>query len=165
MKEFDDLELRVYGDADEFTGEWQQLGYTANEAEQYWALLSELKPTELLIQLPEWLAAEKIGFIDGATPTEFVGRIDTESERAIRFTASAAARPLSRLAHRIQSLENGINRLQDEGDPDPDRMQWLQRQLNKKRRAIDAREDVPALSDEWLPKSQIEFIGRRAPDE
>lgn len=163
MMKLDGLELRVYREPDEFIEEWQRSGYTATEAEQYWALLGELKPAELLIHIPEWLADEKIGFIDGATPTGFVGRIDETSEKAIRFTESAAARPLSRLAHRIQSLENGINRLQDEADPDPDRLQWLQRQFNEKRQGLDAREDVPGLADPWLPKSQIEFIGRRAP--
>lgn len=158
-----EFEIQVFADAGEFAADWQTLGYSATDTDQYWALLGELAPDELLFHLPEWLADEKVGFVDGATPTAFVGSIDTESEQAIRVTYSAAARPLSRIASRIRPLEESITRLQSDPDSDPDRVAWLRRRLTEKRDALDTREDVPTLSDEWLPKSQIEFIGRRSP--
>lgn len=157
--------VRVYADIDAFAADWQALGYSATDTEQYWALLGELKPGELLIQIPDWLAEKKTGFVDSATPTAFVGTIAAETEQAIRVTESAAARPLIRHAHLAQSLETGIDRLATEESPDPDRLEWLKRRLTEVRVALDERQDAPALREEWLPKSQIEFIGRRAPEE
>lgn len=155
--------IRVYVNADDFAEDWQALGYDAMTASAYWMLLGELASGELLIHLPEWLAAEKVGYLDGATPTAFVGRIVSESEQAIRVTDTAAAHPLSQLAARIHSLQDSIARLEREGTADSDRLAWLERRLAEKRAALGTRSERPSLTDEWLPKSQIEFIGRRAP--
>lgn len=76
--------------------------------------MGQLDPDELLIKIPEWLAEENIGYVDGGTPTEFVGRIERETEKAILFADSASAHPLMRFAHRITNLEEGS----DHADPD-----------------------------------------------
>lgn len=67
-----------------------------NETRLLWQLLGQLDDDELLIQIPDWLADEKVGFIDGSTPTEFVGRIDSETGKTILFVDSAAARSLTK---------------------------------------------------------------------
>ncbi len=116
-----------------------------------WQLLGQLDDNELLIQLPEWLAEEKIGFVDGKTPTEFVGQIDRQTESAIHFTNSAVAPPLKRLVHRIQHLEKGI---ENPGD-DETCSEWLENQLREERHAFDHRTEITGLSEEWIPKSQV----------
>lgn len=73
-----------------------------------WQLLGQLDPEELLIQIPNWLAEQKVGFVDGSPPTEFIGRIDRATEKAILFTDSASARSVMKLAHRIHQLENSL---------------------------------------------------------
>lgn len=45
-----------------------------------------------MIELPEWLAEEKVGYIEGSVPTEFVGRIEEETGDAIKFVDAAAVR-------------------------------------------------------------------------
>lgn len=122
-----------------------------------WQLLNELAEDEVLIRIPEWLAEENVGYVDGATPTTFVGRIERDTDKAIRFADSASARPLMRLAHRIQSLENGIENAED----DEDRREWLDGRLQEKRQEFENRDDVPGLRDEWLPKSQLLHAVRR----
>lgn len=145
-----------YSEYDVFAREWE--GASENETRMLWQLLDELDDCEVLVRLPEWLAEEKVGFVDGTTPTTFVGRIDRETEKAIRFADSASARPLMKLAHRIHHLEEGIETV---GDSDEDRREWLEQRLRRTRHEFRSREDVPSLSEEWLPKSQLRTAARR----
>lgn len=105
-----DLEITDYCDYETFARVWQRDtgADTESEPRLRWQLLGQLDDDELLIHIPEWLADENTGFIDGATPIEFVGRIDRETAQAIHFADSAAAPQLAQLAHRIHSLENGL---------------------------------------------------------
>jgi hypothetical protein len=164
-----DLDVREYSDYDEFVREWHasdldELGVSLEEARGQgrineddtrlrWQLLGQLDDEELLIEIPEWLAEEKVGFVDGATPTEFVGRIERETEQAILFGDSASAKPLTKLAHRIHQLE------QDNSDADRD--EWLANRLEEHRQEFEQREDAVELQEEWLPKSQLIHIVRR----
>lgn len=145
------LEITEYGTFDAFATTWDG---SETDTRLVWQLLGQLADDELLIELPDWLAEEKVGFVDGATPTAFVGRIERETDKAIRVTDAAAARSLMKLAHRIHELE--------QNEDDPDRDEWLDRQLQKHRRAFEEREDVITLQDEWLPKSQLRHVIRRA---
>lgn len=154
-----DLEIIEYSDYKIFAREWQGDGKGSDDTETRlrWQLLCQLEEDKLLIQLPEWLAEEKVGYVDGGTPTEFVGRIDRESEKAIRFADSAAAPPLMQLAHRIYKLEGGL----EKATGDESRHDWLEDRLQEKQQEFEQREDVPRLSEEWIPKSQIERAVRR----
>ncbi|MFC7157768.1 hypothetical protein ACFQPA_20295 [Halomarina halobia] len=38
---------------------------TEDETRLFWQLLGQLAPDELLFRLPEWLAEEKVGFVEG----------------------------------------------------------------------------------------------------
>ena len=152
------VEITTYTAYEDFTQDWGTLVST-NEQRLLWDLLGELECAEMLFRLPAWIAEDKIGFIDGPPPTIFVGRIAEETEKAIRVTDSAAARPLMSLAHRIQNLET---RLSDEQtELNPSRRDWLEQRLTDHREDFHNREDVPSLADEWLPKSQIEHMARR----
>jgi len=119
----------------------------------FWQLLGQLDDDELLIKIPNWLAEENTGYVDGSIPTVFIGQVDEETEKAIRFIDSADARSLMKVAHRIHNLE------QDEDDPEHD--EWLDRKLREHRRDFEEREDVVTLSNEWLPKSQLQHVPRR----
>lgn len=130
-----------------------------DETRMLWQLLGQLQEDEVLIRIPEWLADEKVGYVDGRTPTTFVGHINRETEKAIQFTDSASARPLMKLAHRIHHFENGIENV---GDTDQDRREWLERRLHQTRSEFESRENVTGLSEEWLPKSQLINIIRRS---
>lgn len=156
------MDVQIFTDYDAFATAWTSLGHDETSTEQHWALLAELGSEEVLVQVPEWLAEEKVGYVEGATPTTFVGRIDRETAKAIRLGDSAAARPLGRLVLRIHELEASIERLQSAPDTEPRRLEWLRQRLGEKRSTAAAREEFPSLSDEWLPKSQLEFAGRRA---
>lgn len=116
-----------------------------------WQLLELLGTDELFIQLPDWLADEKVEVADRATPTMFVGRISRETEDAILFKESAAARPLIELAHRIHSLEKGIGNT----GADTDRQERSENRIQDLYQQFRNRDDLPGLSDEWLPKSQL----------
>ena len=118
-----------------------------------WQLLGQLNPDEVLVQLPEWLAEEKVGYTDGATPTAFVGRIERDTEKAILLNDSADARSLMKLAHRMHQLE--------EGNAASDSREWLDERLADHRLAFKEREDTVPLQDEWLPKSQLRRVVRR----
>lgn len=144
-----DLNVAEYATYDEFAQEWDG---PVSETKMRWQLLGQLEDDEHLIEIPEWLAQEKIGFVDGATPTEFVGRIERETEKAIQFADSASARPLMKLAHRIHQLEQG------EPSEDDD---WLAKRLDDHHRAFEQREEAVELQEEWLPKSQIVHAVRR----
>ena len=146
-----------YATYDAFVRDWE--GSTENETRMLWQLLGELDDDEVLIRLPKWLAEDNIGFVDGATPKTFVGRLDRETEKAIRFVDSAAARPLMKQAHRIHHIEDGIERV---GHSDEERRDWLEERLRQTRREFELRAGVTGLSDEWLPKSQLRNIARRS---
>ncbi|ELY63378.1 hypothetical protein [Natronococcus jeotgali] len=118
---------------------------------QLWQLLGLLGTDELFIQLPDWLADEKVGVTDRATPTMFVGRISRETEDAILFKESAAAQPLMGLAHTIHSLEKGL----ENTAADTDRHERSEKRLRDHYQQFRNRDDLPTLSDEWLPKSQL----------
>ncbi|MEF8824743.1 MAG: hypothetical protein V5A27_00110 [Halapricum sp.] len=116
-----------------------------------WQLLGLIGEDDLFVQIPEWLAEEKIRDADGIIPTTFVGRVTRETEDAILFENSAPARPLMQVAHGIHSLERGIENTAS----DDDLREELEGRLRKKRRKVANRDDAPILSDEWLPKSQL----------
>lgn len=146
-----DLDVTEYATYDKFAREWDA---PETDTRILWQLLGQLEDDELLIEIPEWLAEENTGYVDGAIPTVFIGRIVEETEKAIRFTDSASAQSLMKLAHRIHELE--------QNEDDSDRNEWLDRQLRERRREFEKREDTVTLSDEWLPKSQLRHIMRRA---
>jgi len=162
-----DLDIREYTNYDAFVREWHtdDLGdvtledardsglLTEDETRLLWQLLGQLSDEEVLIAIPDWLADEKVGYVDGATPTTFVGRIERETEKAIHVVDSASARPLMKLAHRIQHLENG--------DSDDDRREWLDNRLQELHDEFENRDDVTGLSEEWIPKSQLLHATRR----
>ena len=145
-----DLNLTEYATYEEFAETWDA---PDADTRMLWQLLGQLKDDEVLIQLPEWLAEENVGYVDGATPTAFVGRIERETEKAILLGDSADARSLMKLAHRMHQLE--------EGNASDDSREWLDDRLADHRRAFEEREDVVTLQDEWLPKSQILHAVRR----
>lgn len=163
------LDIHEYTDYDAFVRAWHvadldDQGVSLAEAREQgrineadtrllWQLLGQLDPEELLLQLPEWLAEEKVGYVDGATPTVFVGRIERETEKAILFEDAAAAQSLMKLAHRIHQLE--------QDDTESSRDEWLQTRLEKHRRAFEQRADAVELQDEWVPKSQVVRAVRR----
>lgn len=143
-----DLNVREVATYEEFESEWD-----GGDIHLLWQLLGQLDGEEVLVRIPDWLADEKVGYVDGAPPTEVVGRIERETEKAILLDDTAAARPLMKVAHRIHNLE------QNEGDPD--RNEWLDDRLAEHRREFENRENVPKLADGWLPKSQILGVVRR----
>lgn len=145
MPTMDVQEVATY---EEFVRTWGE-----GDTRLLWQLLGQLDDEEVLVRIPEWLAEEKAGYIDGAPPTEVVGRIERETEQAILLADTGAARPLLKLAHRIHELE--------QNEDDSDRNEWLNDRLAEHRRAFERREDVPELADGWLPKSQIQHIVRR----
>lgn len=142
------LDVQAVATHEEFTKEWGD-----GDTRLLWQLLGQLGDNEVLLRIPEWLAEEKAGFVEGAPPTVVVGRIERETEKAILLDNSSAARPLMKLAHRIHELE------QNEGDSD--RNEWLDDRLLEHRREFEKREEVPELADRWLPKSQIQCVVRR----
>lgn len=145
-----DLNIREYATYDEFARGWDG---SDTDTRMLWQLLGQLDEEELLIVIPEWLAEEKVGFVDGAIPTVFVGRVGEETEKAIRLTETAAARSVMKLAHRIHQLE--------QNEDDPERNEWLDHQLRERRREFEQRADAVSLKDEWLPKSQLRQVVRR----
>ena len=148
--------ITEYATYETFVRDWEDS--TENELRMLWQLLGELEDDEVLIRLPMWLAEENVGFVDGTTPTLFVGRLDRETEKAIRFVDSAAAEPLMKHAHRIHHIENGLETIDH---TDTQRREWLEERLRKTRREFEIRDDVTSLTTEWLPKSQLLAIIRR----
>lgn len=144
-----DFEIREVRTFEEFTRLWER---NETDARLYWQLLGQLNADEVLVELPEWLVEEKVGFVDGATPRAFFGRIEDETQKAIRLADSAAAKPLLKTAHSIHRLE------QEEGT---DRNEWLDRRLAEHRRAFASRDGSPSLREAWIPKSQIKTAIRR----
>ena len=158
--------MSEYIDSEPFAWEWhadpltQQNGSLTDardhglidedETRLRWQRLGHLDSDELLIQLLEWLAEEKVGYGEGATPTAFVGRIARETANASLCTEAAAADPLLKLAHRMHRLETG--------EADPERDDWMEARLQKLRRRFEQRDDAATLQDEWLPKSQLQHV-------
>ncbi|MFC4986870.1 hypothetical protein [Saliphagus infecundisoli] len=149
------MEIQEYREYERFAQDWTDDNVTTR---QVWQLLDQLEEDEILIHLPEWLVEQKVGFVDGATPTAFVGRIARDTDDALLFSDAAAVPPLLKLAHRIHQLEEGI---ENAGDDDS-RREWLEDRLADNRESFEQREDAVGLSEEWLPKSQIERAMRRA---
>ncbi len=147
------LTVDIYADYADFLQ-----AYPASEpdARMLWDLLGQLDGDEVLIKLPEWLAEEKIGYVEGAVPTEFVGHIETETNDAIEFVDAAAARSLMKRAHRIHRLER-----HEEGREPGD---WSQRRLQDHRHRFAERDDAETLQDEWLPKSELTHVVKRRPE-
>lgn len=168
-----ELGITEYSDYDSFARDWHadtldQHDVTLEEARDrglineddtrlLWQLLGQLDDDELLIQIPEWLADKKAGYVDGATPTGFVVRIERETEKAILFADSASARPLMKIAHRISNLEDRPAN----GDTAGNSRAWLDARLEEHRREFENRDDITGLQDAWLPKSQVERLVRR----
>lgn len=144
-----ELEIWEVADFDTFSSRWPD---AENETRLYWQLLGQLEPDEILIRLPKWLAEEATGYVQGAVATTFIGQIEQETGKAIRLANSASATDLLKLAHRIHELE------QNEG---ADRSEWLDRRLEDHRQKFRRRQGAATLSDEWIPKSQIEVVVRR----
>lgn len=143
-----DLDVQAVATYEEFVQEWAN-----GDTRLLWQLLGQLGDDEVLVRIPEWLAKENAGYVEGAPPTEVVGRIERETDQAILLEEPASARSLMKLAHRIHELEQNEN--------DPDRNEWLDDRLAEHRREFDKREDVPELADGWLPKSQLKAVVRR----
>jgi hypothetical protein len=169
--------VREYSSYDEFVREWcaatlaeeecslaeaRERGLIDEQATRLrWQLLGELDPDELLLTLPKWLAEEKVGFTEGGTPTEFVGRIGDETEKAILFIDSAPAHPLIKHAHRIHTLETSLKEQPTEAT-DADQRAWLQDRLTEQRNQYATERETTGLVDEWLPISQIIRTVRRS---
>ena len=145
-----DLTITEYATYEEFA---ETRDGSDSDTRMLWQLLGLLDDDEILVEIPEWLAEENVGYVDGATPTVFVGRIERETEKAILLTDSADARSLMKVAHRIHQLEGG--------NATGDSREWLDDQLADHRRAFEEREDAVTLQDEWLPKSQLRHVVRR----
>lgn len=164
-----DLEIQEYADYDSFAHTWhtdtlEQQGVTLQQARNQdlinedetrllWQLLGQLAPDEILVQIPSWLAEQKVGYVEGATPTIFIGWIERETDKAVLLEDTAAARSLMKLAHRIDRLE--------QNDAPTDQDDWLADRLEDHRREFEQREDVITLQDQWLPKSQLLQVIRR----
>lgn len=144
-----DFAVLEFAEFERFARQW---GASSHDNRLYWYLLDHLGPDELLIRIPEWLAEEKIGYVEGATPQTIIGRIDRETAKAIRLADAVGAAPLLKTALSIHELEQG------EGT---DRNEWLDQRLAEHRKTFARREGAPRVSDPWFPKSQIEIAVRR----
>lgn len=164
--------IRTYADYDTFARGWHSETLrdrdvtleTARErgllneqdTHRLWQLLGLLDEDDVFIQLPEWLVNEKTDDGRGSLATTFVGYISRETEDAILFKDSSPGRRLMQIAHQIHSIEHGI-----ENAVDSDRRKRLNERLQEEHRRFEERDDVPYLSDEWLPKSQLITIIQR----
>ncbi|MEF8863900.1 MAG: hypothetical protein V5A29_11160 [Haloarculaceae archaeon] len=165
--------IRTYADYDSFAREWhsETLGdhdvtleaarerhlLDEQETRQLWQLLGLLDEDDVFIQLPEWLVEAKTGDVRGNLATTFVGYISRETEDAILFEDSSPSHRLMQIAHKIHTLEHGIENTTADGD----RRKQLNDKLRGEYRRFEKQDDVPYLSDEWLPKSQLITIVRR----
>ena len=165
--------IRTYADYDSFAREWHSETLSARdvtlegarerglineqETRQLWQLLGLLDEDDVFIQLPEWIVDEKTDDVRESLATTFVGHISRETEDAVLFKGSSPGRRLMRIAHRIHSLEHGV----ENTAVDTDRRKRLHELLQEEYRRFEKQDDVPYLSDEWLPKSQLITIIRR----
>ena len=152
-----DALVTEYTNYEDFADDWDDS--SENETRMLWQLLGQLADDEVMLRLPEWLAEANIGFVDGAIPTIFVGRLDRETEQAVRVVDSAAAGRLMKQAHRLHHFEEGIRNV---GCSDEERRQWLEDRRRKTRREFEARDSVTSLREEWIPKSQLLNVARRS---
>ena len=165
--------IRTYADYDSFARRWhaetlrdhdvtleaaRKRGLlNEQDTRQLWQLLGLLDEDDVFIQLPEWLVDEKTDDVRGSLATTFVGYISRETEDAVLFKDSSAGRRLMQIAHKIHSLEHGV----ENTAVDSDRRNRLNEMLQEEYQRFEKRDDVPYLSDEWLPKSQLITIIRR----
>ena len=149
-----ELPIQTYAIYEDFAQEHSDQ-FTDTDLPQVWALLCELDADQLFIRIPRWLADQKIGFFDGGTPTDFIGQIDRETDKAVLFTDSMSAQSLFRQAHLIQHMEQRLTELSD-----ADQRSRVESRLEKHREEFTTRPEHPALDEEWLPKSQIELALR-----
>ena len=167
--------IRTYADYDAFAREWhaetlRDRDVTLEAARErgllneqgtrrLWQLLGLLDEDEVFIQVPAWLVDAKTDDVRGSPATTLVGSISRETEDAVLFKNSSPGRRLMWIAHKIHSLEHGVENTAVESD----RRKRLHDKLQDERRRFEAQDDVPYLSDEWLPKSQlITIVQRRA---
>lgn len=165
--------IREYADYDSFAREWHQDTLTDSDVSleearerslineqdtrHLWQLLDLVDEDRVFVQLPEWLVQEKSDDAGGSVPTTFVGHIARETEDAVLFEDSSPGRRLMQIAHRIHSLEHGI----ENTSAGSDRHERLHADLQEEYRRFESRDDVPYLTDEWLPKSQLITVVRR----
>lgn len=165
--------IRTYADYDSFARRWhsktlsdRDMTFEAarerglineQDTHQLWQLLGLLDDDDVFIQLPEWLVEEKTDGVEGNLATTFVGYISRETEDAVLFKDSSPGRRLMYIAHKIHSLENGV----ENTAVDSDRRKRLSDKLQEEHRRFEKQDDVPYLSDEWLPKSQLITIVQR----
>lgn len=116
-----------------------------------WVLLDLLDEDRVVIHIPDWLSEKKLDVSARDNFNIFVGPVSRETEDALFFENAEAARPLMQFAHRIRSLENGIENTKV-GD---DRRASLETQLRDKRRNFENRDGGLGLTRTWIPKSQI----------
>jgi len=138
-----ELGIQTYTAYDEFAADWPA---PDKETQMTWQLLEQIDDNEVLVELPQQLADESVGYTQGSVPTVFVGQIAAESDEAIQLADSAAARSIRKLAHRISQLEQNDSDEQDD---------WLDDRLAEHREEFNQRNDAVSLNDEWLPKSAI----------
>ena len=144
-----ELDIQTYTAYEVFATDWAA---PDKETRMTWQLLEQIDDDEVLVELPQWLADENVGYTQGSVPTAFVGRIATESDEAIQLADSAAARSIRKLAHRISQLEQNDSDEQDD---------WLDDRLAEHREEFNQRDDAVSLNDEWLPKSAIVQVLKR----
>lgn len=165
--------IRTYADYDVFAREWHAETLEAHDVtievarqrgllneqdtRRLWQLLGLLDEDEVFIQLPEWLVEEKTDDVRGRIATTFVGQISRETEDAVLFEDSSPGRRLMAIAHKIHTLEHGVENTVVDGD----RHKQLNEELEADYRRFETQDDVPYLSDEWLPKSQLITIVQR----
>ena len=76
-----DFAIETYATYDDFAEDWPA---PEKETRMTWQLLGQIDDDELLVEIPQWLAEENVGYTQGAVPTAFVGRTTTESDKAIQ---------------------------------------------------------------------------------
>ena len=131
-----DFAIQTYTAYEAFAADWAA---PDKETRMTWQILDQIDEDEVVIELPQWLADQNVGYTQGSVPTAFVGRIATESDEAIQLADSTAAQSIRKLAHRISQLEQSDLDEQDE---------WLDDRLAEHREEFNQRDDAIALNDE-----------------
>jgi len=165
--------IRTYADYETFARRWHSETLTDHEVtletarqrgliserdtHRLWELLGLLNEDDVFIQLPEWLVNEKTDDVQVRLATTFVGSISRETEDAVLFKDSSPGRHLVQIAHKIRSLEHGV----ENAAVDSDRRERLRDMLQEEYQRFEKRDDAPYLADEWLPKSQLTAVVRR----